>query len=220
MTPPLSQQIVRQSAEFAAQSNWAYDLETTRALLFETQKKLQRAESKLAAQDKRIACLETLATHDSLTKLLNRRGFEQVFEIEQDRLARGLTETGALVLIDLDNFKPINDTYGHGCGDACLRLVGKALKDISRNMDTVARLGGDEFVILMPNANKFSLARRLQEINTMLNSLSLIWNGQEVDIRASIGMKAFTRRDTLEHIYACADRAMYTDKERKKEKEM
>ena len=191
---------------------WPHDLETTIRLLMTSQSKLDMAELKLNEQVEHIRNLEQQTITDSLTGLLNRRGFEQAFDRECDRTKRFLSKGGVFILVDLDNFKVINDKYGHNCGDACLKLMGMAIQNSVRSMDTAARLGGDEFVIILPDSEKQDIAIRAQKLIKDLNRLSLVWDGEEVAIRASAGLKAYGINDTPESIFAGADKKLYQNK--------
>jgi diguanylate cyclase (GGDEF)-like protein len=179
--------------------------------------KIEQSEQTIATQNQRIALLEDLLTTDELTKLCNRRGFFEAFKREIDRTARGQSEGGVLVLIDLDNFKSINDTYGHQAGDAALKLVAEFLRNEVRDMDVAARLGGDEFIAIFPNASKEKAMRRAQMMGLRLNNLSLIWQNTEIHIGASLGLKDYKRGDTVENIIAHADKGMYENKRTRKE---
>lgn len=174
--------------------------------------RIEQAEEKIAEQDKRIGLLELQATHDELTGLLNRRGFFETFDKEMDRARRGHTGGGLLIMIDLDNFKMINDTYGHQAGDAALRMVAKTLQNNSRTMDSCARLGGDEFVLLLANTERDRALVRAQNLIRQLNSLSLVWYGAEIPIRASLGLKDYTALDRIEDIFGAADHKLYANK--------
>jgi diguanylate cyclase (GGDEF)-like protein len=92
----------------------------------------------------------TLSSRDPLTGLFNRRQFEASLDSEIDRVAR-TGESALLLLLDIDHFKRVNDTYGHAAGDQVIRRIGQALQDCVRPMDTVARLGGEEFGAILPN---------------------------------------------------------------------
>jgi len=192
-------------------------LSATMAILNHTQAELDRAHKNIDDLSRRVSNLESLAMTDELTGLKNRRGFEASFAQELDRASRSQSNGGVLVLIDLDNFKTINDTYSHLAGDACLKLVGRTLANEIRMMDTAARLGGDEFVLMLTNASKQDALSRIQMLAWQLNNLSLIWEGHEIEIRASIGVKDYKPGDLAHDIYKEADNALYADKSRVKE---
>ncbi len=168
----------------------------------------------LAERDRLAATLAHQAYHDSLTGLANRALF-------LDRLGRALG-TGcadgpaAVLLVDLDDFKPVNDRYGHATGDRLLVQVGAALSDAVRDGDTVARLGGDEFAVLVEglpvNAREAMLARI-----TEATRQRLVAGGTELTVRASVGVAygapGTHTPDTLLHD---ADLAMYAAKARGK----
>ncbi len=187
-------------------------ISATMSLLKQANTMIERAEEKLTAQEGRIAHLENLTTTDELTGLQNRRGFYQTFTRELDRCVRGQSQGGLLVLIDLDNFKHINDTYGHLAGDAALRLVARTLTETIRLMDVAARLGGDEFVLLLSNTTKKEAASRGQDLAWQLNNLSLAWYGQEIPVRASVGFRSYKAGDKAEKIFNEADTELYANK--------
>lgn len=199
----------RESADQNDHENW---WQTTNALMI----LLKQANSKLADAEKRLAELEELATKDDLTGLHNRRGFHEEFARELDRAVRGQSEGGLIILIDLDNFKSINDTYGHAAGDAALKLFAKALQSEVRGMDVAGRLGGDEFALLFANASKKGTASRAQALAARLNNLSLVWQGEEIAVRASLGMKVYKAGDSIQRIFADADARMYRSKRQSK----
>ncbi len=202
-----------------ARDAWWRMMSLTMSLLDQTQQQLEHAQSQIAVKNARLFEMERAASHDMLTDLKNRRGFQEDFAKELDRCKRGISCGGVLVLIDMDNFKHINDTYGHMAGDAVLRLVGTTLGREVRVMDTAARLGGDEFVLLLANADKKLALTRIQKISKQLNNLSLIWDGHEIAIRASVGMKAYNAEETAETIMSEADHALYQDKRNKESRQ-
>lgn len=177
----------------------------------------QQSETELSAARDRIAQLEQLATTDDMTGLLNRRGFNDAFERELDRTNRSISEGGLLIMIDLDNFKAINDTYGHAAGDEALKLVSETLKRQIRRMDFAARMGGDEFVILFANAGKNRALDRAQSLALKLNSLVLRWQGSNIPVRASIGVKDYRKGDSLSSVFEEADATMYKAKAQSRE---
>lgn len=173
---------------------------------------LDESSSKLMAAQSRIAELERQSTHDELTGILNRRGFFENFAKEIDRTTRGHSQGGLLIMVDLDNFKMINDTYGHAAGDAALKLVAKTLSTSSRTMDSCARLGGDEFVLLLTDTAREKALARAQNLIKQLNALSLVWYGAEIPVRASLGLQDYKKGDSIEDIFTEADAKMYDSK--------
>ena len=169
----------------------------------------------LRAQDKRIAELENLATTDPLTRVLNRRGFE-------DRLAHELSIArrhgvgGVLIVVDLDEFKPINDTYGHAAGDQVLVTVATLLRGHIRDTDYLGRLGGDEFAILLPRSNKRNGLRRAEDLDRKLNNAYAPWMGQQIAVKASCGVHMYSGQATVEELLQAADVAMYKIKEERR----
>lgn len=195
---------------------WHRKMSATIAHLRHAYALIDKAESMITLQGARIAFLEDLATTDDMTGLKNRRGFAEDFERELEHCKRGLSKGGLLVMIDLDTFKSINDTYGHQAGDAVLRLVGKALNGEIRKTDTAARLGGDEFVILFCNISRADAAVRAQNIVRNLNNLSLAWYGDIIPVRASVGLKSFAAGDRADAVMRAADGALYSHKSDRK----
>ena len=176
---------------------------------------LKNAQGVIAEQQKAITELEKLADSDCLTGLANRRQFERAFHAEIERVNRGKSRGGLLVMIDLDNFKQINDHFGHQAGDACLQLVAELLQKQVRTLDLAARLGGDEFVLIFSDAEADAAIDRTQEIAMALNKLCLSWQGDTIEIRASVGLRSFSVGDEAEHIISAADDTLYQDKQNK-----
>lgn len=156
--------------------------------------------------------LEHLSQHDTLTGLPNRRLF-------QDRLeqalahARRQAEVVWVLFIDLDDFKAVNDRYGHNGGDRVLKIVGERLLAMMRQVDTVARLGGDEYVVLLGAATRYEHVTMIaQKLLATLNAPIALEAG-ELRISASIGISRFPQDGlTASDIMANADRAMYAVK--------
>jgi diguanylate cyclase (GGDEF)-like protein len=171
---------------------------------------------KMGEQANRIAYLEELATSDELTGVLNRRGFEAELKRVLARARRDV-EQGILVYIDLDDFKPVNDTHGHSAGDEVLRKVANILNEMTRDMDVIGRLGGDEFAIILVNTSHENGLDRAETLNTALNEASLFWQGQELTIQASFGMQSYQSGDEAHALLQSADEAMYKIKQIKEE---
>lgn len=179
---------------------------------------VNRAVSEACEADRRLCDLisrteelQSLAVTDPLTGLLNRRGFEA--EMQRTLAAsRRYRENGALIYIDLDGFKPINDTYGHAAGDEVLKRVATVLVENVRDSDRVARVGGDEFVVMFPRTNRDGALTRAETLDALINSSLVGWQGRMIAIRASFGFQIFGPEDNIETMLARADEAMYTVK--------
>lgn len=201
----------------ATRDGWDRKMSVTLGYLKDAQTRLDEAEAHIAALQNRIETLEALTTTDDLTGISNRRGFHQAFLAELERCRRGASKGGLLVMIDLDNFKPVNDRFGHPAGDAVLKLVGRTLVDEIRRTDIAARIGGDEFVLLLTNTTSDEATARAQTIAWQLNNLSLAWDGHIIPVQASIGLKPFGANDRPEAIISSADDTLYASKTRRKE---
>lgn len=157
--------------------------------------------------------LRRQAETDPLTGLVNRYVFQARYrEVVGDSLNHGFAS--ALVLIDLDRFKELNDTFGHPAGDACLCEVAQRLRWAFHNAGLVARLGGDEFaIILRAPTNPARIAQVLQQTVVML-SRPLFWNGLRLEVGASIGAALVGRphRRRITELFAEADAALYDAK--------
>jgi len=175
--------------------------------LIEELSRLRREKEEWEAERERLI---KEATIDPLTGIASRRAFEVAARREFSRADRTKEPVGMLFL-DLDNFKPINDTYGHDKGDAILRKVASVLSQSVREGDLVARVGGDEFAVLLPNHGVEAVMMfraRLCGCLENKNDLPCI----------SIGAAstASCQSMTFEELYKLADAEMYKDKESKK----
>lgn len=169
----------------------------------------------LKQQDRRIAELENLATTDGLTKVLNRRGFEEQLSHELS-IAKRHGVGGVLIFVDLDEFKPINDTLGHAAGDEVLTTVAKLLRGLVRDTDYVGRLGGDEFAILLPRSNKRNGVRRAEDLDQKINTAVATWNGHNIQIKASCGVHMYAADAEIKPLLEAADAAMYAIKQERR----
>jgi diguanylate cyclase (GGDEF)-like protein/PAS domain S-box-containing protein len=159
------------------------------------------------------ARLDLLATRDSLTGLANRTVLADRFERAISLNVRyGLS--CAVLFVDLDGFKSVNDTYGHAAGDALLRLVATRLEGAVRDSDTVARLGGDEFMVLLPRLTDRSGAEEAaRHLNAAITKEPFMLAEVRVDMTCSIGVAIFPEHGTTaDQLAASADAAMYRAK--------
>jgi diguanylate cyclase (GGDEF)-like protein/PAS domain S-box-containing protein len=155
--------------------------------------------------------LEYVLDHDFLTGLFNRRHFEQELAKETERTSRYGTP-GAVLLIDLDNFKGVNDTLGHRAGDDVLRGVAGLLRHRLRHTDIIARLGGDEFAVLLPQADADHAQNVAGAVVKALSRETAVLADRSVHITASVGVALMERLTDVE-VMAYADLAMYEAKE-------
>ncbi len=134
-----------------------------------------------------IDALCELSSQDPLTGLANRRHFELALDREIDRVARA-GEPALVLMVDIDHFKRVNDTYGHATGDLVLKSVAHVLQGCIRPMDTVSRIGGEEFAIILPNCPLDFGQTAAERVRNKVQSRSvLIAPGQEVSVTVSIG---------------------------------
>ena len=156
-------------------------------------------------QKSREERLEIKATMDGLTRLYNK-------ESAEERIGRLLQEDlcGTLILLDIDDFKTVNDRYGHDRGDEVLRTVAGCLRDAFREDDVLGRIGGDEMLIYMRNSGEQELAvRKLEEVQKRLNVLPEEW--PRVTISAGVACYP-ADGDDYSALFHAADQAMYTAK--------
>lgn len=160
--------------------------------------------------------LRYLADHDALTGLLNRRQFEREVS-EQVGRAHRYGELSTLLMIDIDGFKKINDTYGHRVGDRALKAIAVALKRRLRDTDQVARVGGDEFAVLLPYAGAEQGGDIAADLQRLISGCSVEVEDSEVHLSMSIGLVQIdsdTKDD--ESVFIEADKLMYEDKRQAK----
>jgi len=155
--------------------------------------------------------LEYVVDHDFLTGLLNRRHFEQELTKETERAARYGTP-GAVLLVDLDNFKDVNDTFGHRAGDDVLKGVAGLLRQRLRHTDIIARVGGDEFAVLLTQTDADQVHIVADEVVKSLSRETAMLADHSIRITASVGAVMLAALTDVE-VMAYADLAMYEAKE-------
>lgn len=161
--------------------------------------------------------MRELATYDSLTGLLNRRAFFHdannfIYFAERDQIPL------SFMVLDLDDFKSINDSYGHLAGDEVLKHFGKSIKSIIRKSDLVGRIGGEEFSLLLPDTSEDAAIRFSERLHSIV-SKSII-NHSQLSIRytVSVGLVSLIpdKEDNIESIIKNADKLLYLAKEKGK----
>lgn len=152
--------------------------------------------------------LKDLASKDSLTELLNRRSGEQLL-IQYDNHRKNHGKPVCLVMLDIDNFKKINDTFGHAVGDEVLKTIGRTLQEEARLSDNVIRWGGEEFLIIVPEA---TLKETLVLTERIRKSISDQVNGEVGQVTASFGVAEVFKDETTASLINRADKALYKAK--------
>jgi diguanylate cyclase len=158
-----------------------------------------------------IARLSALTEQDPLTGALNRRGFDRVYppsEVE----ARTMVDPLCVVVVDLDHFKKVNDTYGHAVGDEVLRIVMSELQAGVRRADQVVRLGGEEFLLLLPETTLHRASRVAERIRERIARRTLRVGSQEVRVTISMGVAERALGEPRTELISRADVAMYEAK--------
>lgn len=181
----------------------------------ELQARINVANRILALQDELIAAREELrlqAMKDSLTGMWNRAAFQELFEVELERAARAGSHVG-LLLLDIDHFKIINDTYGHMTGDLVLRTVARVLKQNVRAYDFEGRFGGEEFLIAVPGCGADQLREHAERVRAAVAATPIQAGDAEIRVTISVGATVSSEENTtFDAILALADGAMYRAK--------
>lgn len=178
--------------------------------LHEEHAKAGELESRVRALEGELRRLSDEVSTDALTQVANRRGLAQAFQAESARAAQG--EPLAIGLIDIDNFKKLNDTLGHAAGDEALKSLAAAVKDRLRPNDHLARFGGEEFVVLLPGTPAAEAQQALTRLQRSLTEALFLHEGREVFVTFSAGVTAWRAGEALEPALERADEALYEAK--------
>jgi diguanylate cyclase (GGDEF)-like protein len=191
---------------------WALTILLWRNFSTITRQQRQLAEVNAALQDRQTE-LEHMTKRDGLTGLFNRRTFVELTERE---LARARRQGGAtaLLLLDLDFFKGINDTQGHPAGDAVLRHVAALLANTVRGTDLVGRLGGDEFIVLLSDTTSAAAHLVAEKLRQRIAAHPAVWQESTIATSVSVGLSASAtdQAASFESLYSDADLALYEAK--------
>lgn len=182
-----------------------------RSLAMRLAAEVERLAAQLQHSRARVSDLEAMIEIDPLTELLNRRGFERELKRALAYVKRYGTYA-ALLFIDLDAFKPVNDRYGHAAGDAVLKAVAATLTRHVRASDVVARLGGDEFVVLLWNVTEAAAIAKAAALETMIAAAPVRSGTATLTVGASAGVAPIGPADTAAELLSRADAAMYARK--------
>ena len=175
------------------------------------QEEVNRLQAEVEQLRERVSQLDSLAHLDSLSGLPNRRGFIRVLERLIDRVRR-YDEQAAVLFVDLDGLKMINDTFGHRAGDEALVQVSRMLTEGLRKSDLVARIGGDEFGIVLGHADESNAHETAARLVEMIAGCDFRHDGQALPLSVAIGVGMIHGDDTPEEALARADAEMYRHK--------
>lgn len=160
------------------------------------------------------ATLEMLAFTDGLTKIMNKRTFDEVSKNYFERLQRD-GQGFSLLMLDLDNFKIINDTYGHQVGDLILMQFAETIRPLVRKSDVFARIGGEEFAILLSNSEVAGAERLAEKIHEAVKNISVQCEKKSISVTTSIGITQNKKTDaSFDEIVFRADNALYQAKDK------
>ncbi|MCC3860484.1 GGDEF domain-containing protein [Pseudemcibacter aquimaris] len=173
------------------------------------------AEQTIAEQKAYISNLESMASTDMLTGLLNKQGFEYEVSAAIAR-AKRFGEQSLFAYLDLDKFKIINDSFGHKIGDEILLKIGTLLAQSIRQTDFAARIYGDEFGILLNKCDIEKAKERAGYIRHKLRKITVMHEGHEIHVSASLGYAIIDSNSSLEEIFHEADLSMYQNKNERK----
>ena len=172
---------------------------------------VQEAEQRIHALEAKLQHMSELVREDQLTGSLNRRGLDDVFERETARSDRRGTPL-CIALLDLDDFKRLNDTYGHQAGDAALKHLVKIVKETLRSMDVIARYGGEEFLILLPETTVDAASQTMTRLQRELTKHFFLHDNEKVLITFSAGVALRQPNEDQGALVKRADKAMYEAK--------
>lgn len=191
---------------------------TVQALVRQTQSRLSEEHSRASELNQRVAALEDELRRlseevqtDQLTQIANRRGLIAAFGIEQAKQEREGSRI-ALALLDIDNFKKLNDTLGHAAGDMALKSLAERVSQLLRPGDLVARYGGEEFVLMLPNTPLDEAQAVLTRLQRSLSAALFMHEGKDVFVTFSAGITLYRPGETLEVALDRADVALYEAK--------
>ena len=176
---------------------------------------VERLKIAIAKAERKISDLEAHADTDPLLDVRSRRGFMRELTRSIAHMQRYRGEA-ALVFIDLDGFKPVNDRYGHAAGDAVLKAVAHELVSRVRASDVVARLGGDEFCVLLWNLSAAQAEHKALDLEQLIEGVRVAHGDSWISVGASAGVMPITADSAAEGVVDAADKAMYARKKERK----
>ncbi|MDR3410725.1 MAG: diguanylate cyclase [Formivibrio sp.] len=187
------------------------DVQRSRDELLEARSRADESQQRISELETELRTVSEKVREDQLTGALNRRGLEETFEIESARASRSKLPF-ALALLDIDNFKKLNDSRGHAAGDQALIHLVQVIKDMLRPTDTVARYGGEEFALLLPDTDINKAVSVVQRLQRELTKRFFLHNNEKVLITFSAGVTLVAHSEPHTEVLSRADQAMYQAK--------
>jgi diguanylate cyclase (GGDEF)-like protein len=175
----------------------------------------ERLKRELAVARARVSDLEARADVDPLLDILNRRGFERELKRALAHVKRYGTQA-ALMFVDLDGFKGINDRFGHAAGDALLKAVARELIGHVRASDVVGRLGGDEFGVIVWRVEEPQALAKARQLEAMIARIGITHGRSQISVAASVGIAPLVEDSNPADVIAAADQAMYARKDERR----
>jgi diguanylate cyclase len=176
-----------------------------------TRKQVEEAEAKIKKLEQELNQVSEMVREDQLTGALNRRGMDEAFERESTRSDRAQTPL-CVALLDIDNFKRLNDTLGHYAGDKALIHLSSVIKESLRPSDSVARYGGEEFVILLPDVGLEEAAATIERLQRELTRKFFLHENERILVTFSAGVAQRAPQEPQDELLGRADKAMYQAK--------
>ena len=180
--------------------------------LLNQKKQADEAEARIQELEHELEEVSELVREDQLTGALNRRGLDETIERELKRADRSKTAV-SVALLDIDNFKQLNDTIGHQAGDRALKHLTKVIKETLRPADTVGRYGGEEFLIVLPDTDLKSAIEAMQRLQRDLTKKFFMHNNERILVTFSAGVALRGPDEDAEDLIGRADKAMYQAKQ-------
>ena len=188
----------------------------------EKKSKTKELISQIQELKEEVSRLKELAYKDELTRLYNRHGFsEEVqkflkeiisFKKFPERRDSFIVKSFSLIVFDIDNFKKLNDTYGHQAGDEALKMVGGIIMESVRNIDLAARWGGEEIVLGLVGASEDDAFRIADDIRKKIMSAKIKWKSKTISLTISGGVAGFDTAEHFDDLFHLADKALYKAK--------
>lgn len=158
--------------------------------------------------------LSIVASTDVLTSCLNRRAFTAMVDAYLERVVgEEAKREGALLIIDVDHFKNVNDNFGHESGDEALKIIAQAIKGVVREIDLVGRIGGEEFSVFLPGTDANRTQLIAERIRAAVSTVEFYPTGNRCDLSVSVGGATYDRQATFSDLFRQADQRLYAAKQ-------